>query len=117
MSELATTTPFSVMELDTVYTRTSGTLGLIHTLVDEIAVVGEVMLFGASVLTIVHPDGTWDTSRVEQLRAEGHSKMPVVEASVSHPSVWTVELDAPINQAAKLTFIFLRFVQPLNMLV
>ena len=73
-------------------------------MVSELAVVGEVMLLGESVLTIVHPAGTWDASRVEQSRAEGHSKTPVDEAFVSQSGL--------LAQLIKGTFTLLSFEHP-----
>ena len=84
MAVLATSKPlFSVMAFDTVTIGTYGMLGRIHKSVDELAIVGEVMLFGESVLTIVHPAGTRELLRSPQLREEGHSKTPVDEAPLS----------------------------------
>lgn len=83
MSELARAEAFNVRAEATVTTGTDGVLGETSYVASELAVVGEVMLLGESVLTIVHPAGTWLTSRVEQSRAEGHSKTPVAEAPKS----------------------------------
>ena len=87
MPPLSIALALSVRAEATVTTGTDGVLGEASYVASELAVVGEVMLFGESVLTIVHHAGTWDASRVEQSRTEGHSNTSTDETFVSQESV------------------------------